>query len=297
MSENYPGTFSGSNDDSSTVFDQEISNYAARYERGDHTMPTETDADDLRSDAENLRGVNDDGADLLEQAAEMYESMDRDPSAFECPDCGLRHSHSMTKNGHQLTERNGLNVRSEFANQILNFNQRCHCGVNELAMLLDFIEHIDVAVFRDIDNDDIPPARVVTTAERLREAIAEGEHDEFTDDSVETRAEILDDVGRELVQAAQEWQGSDGLTRVLSVRNAADSAPIAQKTREEIETIRQALASELDHDPVNEIITEELSNTTDPETAIENAWFRLFDRGVDVSMSEIRERVNNRFFD
>lgn len=297
MSERYTGAF-GSTDDSRNVFDQQISDFDSRYHVGSHSMPTETDANDLRRDAENLRGLDDDAADLLEQAAETYESMDKDPSGWECPDCGLRHSHSMVKQGHQLTEEHGLNVRTEFAEGVLNYNQRCHCGVNELSMLLDFVEHIDMRIFRDLANDEIPGPSVVTTAERLRDAVpAEEKRKASLDDSYETRREILNDMGSELVQEAQSWQGTDGLTRVVSVRNAADSAPIHSTTKQDIESIREALDDDLDRDPVAEVIADEVASATDPEQAVENAWFRLYHKGIDTDIDEVRDRVHERFFD
>lgn len=113
-----------------------------KWKLGKHSARPSVDADELRASADTVDGIDDDLADLFREAA------DRVPNAtvndFECPVCGLTHGHSDDK--HDI--RDSFDVRPEFA-EMMQFNAACHCGVNEMAMLVDFFDHIGVRVFTD----------------------------------------------------------------------------------------------------------------------------------------------------
>lgn len=290
MSSNYNGAF-GSNDDDAQIFNFDVSGAAARYGRGDHTMRGSTDPDSLRDDAEQLRGIDDAAADLLDQAADLYDrGRGASISAFECPECGLRHSHGRKK--HVLTDNgvSGLKVRPAFAN-VMVFNKRCHCGVNELSMLLRFVEHIEVQIFRDISNDQIPRPAAVNAAERLNNNVF--------------REVLIDELGEDLVAEAMEYRGSDALNRVISVRNAADSAPISSDTRQGIEEIEAELTNEIEADPLAEAFERHNPYGQDGRRAhysderisklAREVWVDVFEQGEDFRLSEVREYVRDQF--
>lgn len=287
MSSNYPGAF-GSNDDEEQIFNIDTSGAASRYGRGSHMVDmvdTQSDPDGLRADAESLRGINDDAADLLEQAAGLYEG-GAIISAFECAGCGLRHSHSQNK--HVLTEggHGGLKVRNEFAD-VMVYNRRCHCGVNELSMLLRFADAIEMQIFADIENDEIPRPELVNVAERLK--------------STNRRDILIDELGEDIVAEAVEYKGSPALQRVLSVRNAADSAPISAETRQDIEEIGDEIEAEMDADPLENAFEEHADyNKFAPmdervEAVSRSMWKDLFKRGEDHRLTDVREFVRERF--
>lgn len=287
MSHNYDGAF-GSTDDEAQIFDIAVSgDVANRYGRGSHTVRNETNPSDLRTDAKAYRGIDDQAADLLEKAADIYEG-GANISAYECPECGLRHSHS--RNKHVLTASgvSALSVRSEFADAMV-FNKRCHCGVNELAMLLRFADNISMQIFADIENDDLPRPEVVSAAEKLR--------DPHTD-----RDELIDELGADIVADAVEYSDSPALSRVLEVRDAADSAPISAETRERIESIESELADEIDKDPLTEAFEEYAMyhgqardlNEEQADRVAREMWRDLFGDGHNFRLSDVREYINNR---
>lgn len=122
--------------------DDEPSDDVRRWRLGEHSVDTPLAQDEVSSAVTEVAGVNDDLAEVLSEAYEMMNGGGSSVSGYECPVCGLKHSHSDDK--HDIRESFG--VRAEFAEQ-MEYNPFCHCGVNELAMLLDFVDAFNESVF------------------------------------------------------------------------------------------------------------------------------------------------------
>lgn len=174
----------GNNSDDET-YSFERSNYnpdddpqVTKWRLGDHSMtPEYTTPDDLRAEADNQDGLNA-VSSILSEASDRL-SGGASLSDFECGVCGLRHGHSDTK--HDI--RSGFNVTEEFAEE-LKYNPFCHCGVNEVAMLLEFREDIearfDGQMFGDLprgmeDEDDREDA--IRSAEASANIASETQND------------------------------------------------------------------------------------------------------------------------
>jgi hypothetical protein len=185
MSHNYDDAMFGSNDDNQTQTTTMDAYEVRKWTLGDHASRPTTTETQLATDAARQRGVDDELAELMEAAAarvpdfEMYD--------FECPACGLNHGHDDKK--HDI--RAAFNVTGTFA-ELMEFNAACHCGVNELAMLLDFFDSIETQVF---------------------------------DDQYDLAPSALD-------------------SRFAKIRNAAESATLANTTEERIESIRGGLEAD-----------------------------------------------------
>lgn len=205
-----------------------------RWTLGDHEVKTDVDTDHLTEAATVIRDVNPDLADALEQAASQTASANI--SNFECPACGLNHGHSDAK--HDIrSSSSGFSVTATFAD-FMEFCPYCHCGVNELAMLIDFYNHIDVPVFED--------AGKFAAVGRLRNAdlidicttIRESEEDHMQDTlSVDAAIRTLG------LSVSQTFDGDIRAfyKRWKAIKQAADGAPIAGSTRSRINNIREGL--------------------------------------------------------
>jgi|GEM_PF-4096708 len=111
---------------------------------GQHREEDNTDWDEVIAEVEDA--VADvPGMDSLLEEAESIASSYRD-FGFECPVCGLRHGHSTDK--HDV--RDFFAVREDFVDK-MNYTPYCHCGVHELARLLNYWRSIEIAVFEDQD--------------------------------------------------------------------------------------------------------------------------------------------------
>jgi len=134
--------FSGTNAATNNA-DADAETYDVRkWKLGDHYARPTVDANQLRSDAERNEGIDNTMAEVLGRAAEQVESASvRD---FECPVCGLSHGHGDKKHDTRST----FSVAPEFADY-MEFAANCHCGVSELAMLMEFYGEIAVQVFED----------------------------------------------------------------------------------------------------------------------------------------------------
>lgn len=82
--------------------------------------------------------------DLVENARQTAERMRA--TGYECSVCGFTHGHDTEK--HDV--RDFFGVTEEFADQ-MHFNPYCHCGVHELARLLNYWNSIEVQVFEHED--------------------------------------------------------------------------------------------------------------------------------------------------
>jgi hypothetical protein len=237
MSHDYDAAMFGSNDAATNTSDDDEEPFEVRKWRlGDHAARPTVDRDTLSVDAAKTRGVDDELADLLDAAAARVP--DFSLYDFECAKCGLGHGHGDTK--HDI--RSGFNVRPGFA-ELMEFAPNCHCGVNELAMLLDFYEHIQTRVFTD--GEQFAPVKSIPSGAvaDIRAAIREAEHDEDrATPTVRDAARQTDHFrrlsGEQLDALAAFFDRADG------VRAAAGNADIADTTAERIETVRESLAAE-----------------------------------------------------
>lgn len=126
------------------------SRYSVRkWKLGNHAARPAVDTDDLEKSAEMVSGIDDDLASIFSEAASKAQQAE--VNDYECQVCGLTHGHSPDK--HDIRDSDELNVTPEFA-EMMEFNAACHCGVNELAMLVDFYDEIRATVFADADDLD-----------------------------------------------------------------------------------------------------------------------------------------------
>ena len=172
--------------------------------------------------------VDDDLLNVLEDAANITE--DVEASTFECQDCGLNHSHAdwkhdirnPTDTSDLRTSIPGFNVDERFATRGMEYNPKCHCGVNELAMLMPYYGYIGVCVFRDqSDMASVAAANPATVEAAVRDVI--GGH---------TPREVATSLSNETIAAGEE--ALLFLNRVQDIQDAANNAPIPSDTRQEI---------------------------------------------------------------
>lgn len=99
-----------------------------RFSNLDHTDPeaVKTTLDGLLDQASDVPGLG----KVIEKAKNAAE--ETSTSGFECPVCGLRHGHSITKHD----SREIFGVTDKFAAEAMKYNPVCHCGVHELASIV-----------------------------------------------------------------------------------------------------------------------------------------------------------------
>lgn len=182
-----------------------------------------TTTDQLDDDVDgDVKAVLQDAADLVEGTS---------VSRFECPVCGLGHSHP----DHKHDIRASFDVTDAFADN-MEFCPYCHCGVNELAMLVDFFPYIDIPVFADQDSFEGVYEVEPSVLQDMIRAVVSGEKS-----VLQASLMSADSRKQDTRQDVQTFLG-----RVKSIKNAADSAPIAQQTRATISENRDALEEVLE---------------------------------------------------
>lgn len=216
-------------DDDAQDFTNNFDTVGSMWTLGDHSA---IETENRRGLIESINTATEDLDDdvdgevksVLEDAANLVE--DTTVSRFECPVCGLGHSHP----DHKHDIRASFNVRDGFADQ-MDFCPYCHCGVNELAMLVDFFPYINVPVFEDQDDfEEVYEVEPDNLQDMIR-AVVSGEK------SPEQAPLMAAESRKQSVRQAV----TTFLNRVRSIKNAADSAPIAQETRAEISESRDVL--------------------------------------------------------
>jgi hypothetical protein len=190
---------------------------------------------------DELRGVLEDASGLVSQTS---------VSNFECPieACGLGHSHSDTK--HDIrSSSSGYNVSSAFADR-MEFCPYCHCGVNELSMLMEFFHYIDTEVFdgrdfegvRDLDPDVVNNIynQMNTEGKNYRQAVR------YVASEYGQPVHVLvpSDVKSELQSYISLRQ---------SIEADAGRAPIHSEAREAISELRDGLLDVTDSHPEEDI--------------------------------------------
>lgn len=234
-----------------------------RWKLGNHNMKPTIDADELRQNAADNEDINDDLADVLQQAAiQVEQAKVRD---FQCPVCGLSHGHSDSK--HDI--RTAVNVTEQFA-EMMQFNPACHCGVNELAVLIDFYGYIVPQVFED-DDQFIPFEEMMPSDETDAALTILGHPDVVVGEATSNiragkRAttgtlrnladggslpDAVDEVWVSLGQVLQaaRLQDTDEMRasmtaldkRFKTIRSAGNSAPIPKDTETKLASLRQDL--------------------------------------------------------
>jgi hypothetical protein len=190
---------------------------------------------------DELRGVLEDASGLVSQTS---------VSNFECPveACGLGHSHSDHKHDIRSSD-SGYGVTSDFADR-MEFCPYCHCGVNELSMLMEFFHYIDTEVFsgrdfsgvRDLDPDAVNAIynQMKTEGKDFRKALR------YVASEYGQPSHVLvpSDVKNELQQ-------------YLSLRRSIDAdagrAPIHSEARGAISELRDGLLDVTDSHPEEDI--------------------------------------------
>lgn len=121
-----------------------------RWSLGDHQEEPELDWDVLDAEMDYLAEQAPGLADALSDAKQITQTFS--VHGFECPVCGLNHSHRDTKHDIREQSKNGFKVTDEFAEE-MKFCPYCHCGVSELARLvLYFPEVSGITMFEDQHN-------------------------------------------------------------------------------------------------------------------------------------------------
>jgi hypothetical protein len=204
---------------------------------GDHSTASADERRDLSDTIEGTLNALDDDIDgdvkaVLQDASSLVQKTR--VRSFECPVCGLSHSHP----DHKHDIRAGFNVEDSFAEE-MDFCPYCHCGVNELAMLMPFFGYMNRSVFTD---QHIFEGVLEVDPNVLEEVYRLYDQENLT-------------VNRAAARATRDLEGDESELVPLGVRediktffdlrqqieNAAESAPIASETREAIEQNRQDL--------------------------------------------------------
>lgn len=213
MSNSYQ--FIGTTEQDDDNNDEQYNTVGNLWTLGDHTTASDEDTGALTQAILETMGdldgeIDEDMMAVLEDAHDSVQTTR--VSEFECSVCGLGHGHPDHK--HDIRESGGLNVTDEFADQ-LDFCPYCHCGVNELSMLMPFFGYISETVFND-----------------------EAQFDAVNDLPADVLKEAVQDVisGDKTKREAAMAFGPNGevhtfLSRVQTVKSAASAAPIAQETR------------------------------------------------------------------
>lgn len=205
-----------------------------RWSLGAHTEAPERDWDVLEAELTELENAAPGLRDALEQAKGVAESYR--VNGYECPVCGLNHGHSDTKHDIRDEYRTsaGFSVRPEFAEQ-MKYNPFCHCGVNELARLMDFFGAIGVPVFRDED-EAFPDVRSI--GQENIDAVLRTYNDRNDDPDVleytmdEAVADALGNLpsATDVVMADLAEQFTAFHERYQDIKSAARHAPIPDET-------------------------------------------------------------------
>lgn len=234
-----------------------------KWKLGGHSMKPTVNPDDLRADAVRNAEVDPELAAILEQAAERVQAAN--VGDFQCPVCGLSHGHGDAK--HDI--RQAFDVTTEFA-EMMEFAPNCHCGVNELALLMDFFDYLRPQVFDD--EDDMVAFTELMPSEETDMALQIVEHPEISVRETGTGYRQLPGGTQDTLRlvAQGDWTSSKGYPAVLAyqqvldvarlprsgevtraletfvrrkreIQSAADNAPIPTDTEQRLESIRDGL--------------------------------------------------------
>jgi hypothetical protein len=236
MSYDFIQTGDEQNNDDNT---QQFNTVGSMWTLGDHSTASADERRDLSDTIEGTLNALDDDIDgdvkaVLQDASSLVQNTR--VSRFECPveACGLGHSHP----DHKHDIRAGFNVEDSFAEQ-MDFNPFCHCGVNELAMLMPYFNYISEPVFTDQHHFE----GVLEVAMDIQQDLYRQYNEEGHSLRMAIR-NVASDFGIAESDVAGHGVRPD-LKQFFDLRqqieNAAESAPIASETREAIEQNRSDL--------------------------------------------------------
>lgn len=208
-----------------------------RWDLGSHsTTDRETQEELSEAITETMEQLDEDIDDemvaVLQDASNLVNSVE--VTKFECPveECGLGHSHP----DHKHDIRESFSVTEDFASQ-MQFCPYCHCGVNELRMLVAFFPYIDIPVFEDQHQFE----GVLEVDPEMLESI----YREYDSGLSVSRAvsQVAERLGVEEIEVAPMGVRPDlkkFFYRRKNIEKAADAAPIAEQTRNVISENRRA---------------------------------------------------------
>lgn len=198
-----------------------------KWSLGNHSLNTEETKETLGELIDSVGEINDDLRETLEQAQSQVSNQGvRD---FECVECGLNHGHS----DHKHDIRNEFNVTPEFAEQ-MDFNPFCHCGVNELAMVVDFYTHIPVDIFSDSSE--------FQSVKQINEQVLETARENYENNPRQNSKGAAMEAG--LLPGSAEKLDSElerYFERVRSIKAAANNAPVPESVRTEVSERREEM--------------------------------------------------------
>lgn len=265
---NYDDDMFDDSTDSATTRPTDDDYDITKWGLGKHQMPiTGIDPAKLREAAAIQTDIDDELAGLLETAAARVDGIS--VNDFQCPACKLSHGHADDKHDIRPT----FNVTPEFA-EMMQFHPACHCGVNELAMLMDFYGGLSVQVFTDDDKfeafdalmpseeasdalalyshpditvmDSVPRARYRVTTDHLR-SLVDGRDDINPRDAIRTTVKQIFDAARLPNEEAARDAFVAFTERYRNIQSAAANAPIPDDTAAEpIERERGHLEARFD---------------------------------------------------
>ena len=179
----------------------------------------------------------------------------------------------------------------------MEFCPFCHCGVNELAMWIDFIGFSNVVVFEDqhrfegaldLDND-----LLMNFCHEYREMV-----NDHTRDTRPTIAEALESIGAvhsvpsDIAEELHLFFG-----RWHDIKQAANRAPIAGETRNVIDDLRTELEAEVEAVKEREQESEEAAEEEDPLHGRDYEGEVFFIKFSDCGFIESEDVANDAFFD
>jgi len=223
----------GDNDEQDDNNDDAFSTVGNMWTLGDHNTASSEDTDDLTNAISDTMAALDDDVDddlmaVLQDANDMVETTS--VRSFECPVCGLSHSHS----DHKHDIRSGFQVEDSFADQ-MDFCPYCHCGVNELAMLMPFFPYMNEPVFEDQHEFESVLELDANVLQGLIQDVISGK--KSPERAYLTVLQARFPGFKDEIQMF--------LSRVDNIQNAANGAPIPQDARQQIENNRNGIEGAL----------------------------------------------------
>jgi hypothetical protein len=218
---------------------EDFNTVGSMWTLGDHSTASSESRSTLTENINSTIAALDDDIDgdvkaVLQDASRLVQ--DTRVSKFECPveACGLGHSHP----DHKHDVRESFDVLDSFAEE-MNFCPYCHCGVNELSMLMNFYPYISEDVFYGGSIfDDAMEVEPDILEEMYRIHVEESATVNRAAGMVANRRGIDE---AEAVPLGVRESLKEFFQRRRSIDRAANAAPIAQETRNAIEKARREL--------------------------------------------------------
>ena len=225
--------------DSTENNDEKFNTVGSMWTLGDHSTASSEGRSALSEAIEDTMDELDDDIDgdmvaVLEDASDLVK--DTRVSKFECPveACGLGHSHP----DHKHDVRDSFDVLDSFADQ-MQFCPYCHCGVNELSMLMAFFPYISEPVFEDQHEfEGVLEVEPDILNDMYRLYVEDGASVSVAAGAVSARYDVNES---EAVPLGVREDIKAFFSRRRSIEDAANAAPIAQETRSVIEDSREEL--------------------------------------------------------